>query len=145
MKITLYLKNNKVSKFLSWKPYKDIIKIKNYFKYATNSINFPDEILSINYNGTSIGTAHILSKGGGVTQIGFGILPNFWNKGLGSIILKKLILYIKKSEWSNNTKEIIGVIHKNNIYAIKIFQKENFAKVNKIIKKDYIYYSKHIK
>ncbi len=126
-KVTEYIQSKNVCKFLSWKPYTDEQSIKEYFEYAQNANDFPDEIMVILLNNQCIGTLHILNKSEGIAQIGFGILPEYWNKGIGVQVCENLLEYIRGSKWSEHTKTIFTKIHKDNIAAIKIAMSNGFS------------------
>ncbi len=132
-----YITNPLVSKFLTWKTYVNKLEIDKYFNYAISCTNFPDEIFCIILNNEIIGTIHMISRGNKSTQIGFGLLPEFWNKGIGLRVLKKNIKFIKSSSWYGETKEIWAVIHKDNIYAKKLFLKFGFIFNKKNTKKNF--------
>jgi RimJ/RimL family protein N-acetyltransferase len=139
-KVREYITNPQVANFLTWEPYKNEVEIKKYFKYAFSCGDFPDEILCILFNNEVIGTAHLLKRDNENMQIGFGILPKFWNKGLGSKISLELIQYIKNSIWAKKINHIRAVIHKDNMYAQRIFTKLNFDLKQKNIKGDFDLY-----
>jgi len=141
-----YIRSKEVCKYLSWQPYSNEDKIKEYFQYAQKANGYPDEILIIVYKGNFVGTLHILKKTEGVAQIGFGLLPNFWAKGLGGDCCLKLIKHIHTTKWKDNTVKVITLIHEENIAAIKIALKSFFTKdINQIgVKTNYIRYILYI-
>lgn len=122
-----YITNIDVSRYLTWKPYTEAEDIESYMQYAFSCNAFPDEIMGIFSEGKMIGTAHILAKGENVAQIGFGILPIHWNKGIGTVVLQSIIDHIKNSEWRDNTQFIRAQIHKQNKYAIRLILKQKFV------------------
>lgn len=132
-----YITNSKVSKFLSWNPYCNENDIVKYLEYTKKSICFPDEIFSIFWNNNFIGTAHILKKSETDIQIGFGMFPEFWNRGFGLQIVNQILFYIKNSDWTHSTKRILAVIHKDNIYAERIFLKLDFVLEKREVKKNF--------
>lgn len=121
-----YVTSKKVAKFLTWKAYSNKDEILDYFQKALNLNKYPNEFLIIMNNNNAIGTTHIIFRGEEITQIGFGILPKYWNQGIGSLILPAIIKYIKKSEFYEKSKIICADISIDNIAAIKIFIKNNF-------------------
>lgn len=125
--IKKYITHPMVSKYLSWQPYTASSKIDQYFAYALQSTHFPDEIFSIIFNKKIIGTAHILNKGNNITQVGFGILPEFWNKGIGTEVAQKIIGRIENSPWSPSSQYILIKVHKKNLFAKKIADKLAFT------------------
>lgn len=133
----MYVINLEVSRFLTWKPYNDLSSINEYLNYATKSVSFPDEILLISSNLSFLGTAHILKRDNADIQIGFGLLPEFWNKGFGLKIAISIINYIKNSQWNYKAERILVVIHKDNIYAKKIFIKLNFELNEENVKENF--------
>jgi RimJ/RimL family protein N-acetyltransferase len=103
---------------------------------------FPDEIFCITFNNEIIGTSHMVFRGNKDVQIGFGILPEFWNQGLGYKISIKIIQHIvNSSEWSKKVSRISVVIHNKNIYALKIFAKLGFSLETKNIKDNFDKYT----
>lgn len=139
-KVLKYITNPKVSRFLTWSPYKDEEKIRKYFDYAIKCRDFPDEIFCIFFNGEIIGTAHLLNRDNESMQIGFGILPEFWGHGLGYETAIEIIQYIRNSKWSEKIKHVLAVIHQDNIYAQKISTKLNFHLKQKNIKNNFDQY-----
>jgi len=135
-----YVTNKNVTRFLTWDLYKDKDKICNYLNYAVKCNSFPDEIMGIIFNNCFIGTVHLLIKNQDNVRIGFGILPDFWNKGLGYKVVQEMIKYIKKSQWSKNTKKISVLIHNDNIYAQKICLKLNFKLGDKNFRENFYEY-----
>jgi RimJ/RimL family protein N-acetyltransferase len=121
-----YITNKDVCKFLSWQPYSLGEDIKKYRIYAEVSRSYPDEIMAIYEKEEFLGTLHILKKESGICQFGFGILPEFWNRGLGTAISKKIIEYIKGSEWSTHFDILYSVIHDENKSAVNIAIKSGF-------------------
>jgi len=121
-----YVTCEKVTKFLTWKAYSNKDEILAYFRKALNLNKYPDEFLIILNNNNAIGTGHIIFRGGEITQIGFGILAQFWNQGIGSLVLPAIIEHIKKSEFYKKSKIICADISIDNIAATKIFTKNGF-------------------
>jgi len=78
--------------------------------------------------------------------MGFGLLPTFWGRGLGSDCCLELIKYIHMTEWKDNIIKLITVIHKENTAAIKIASKNFFTKdINQVgVKTNYIRYILYI-
>jgi len=60
-----------------------------------------------------------------VFEVSLGNLPNFYGKGLGTLMLEKSIKKFK----NNNPKKIISAVKKFNIRSAKCFLKNNFVKV----------------
>ncbi len=138
--VSNYIVNPEVSKFLTWKPYTNEIDIQKYFDYAVKCLDFPDEIFCIIFEDEIIGTAHLLYRPNESVQIGFGILPRFWNKGLGYKVAIEIIQYIRNSRWSKETKRIIAVIHKKNVFASRIFIKLDFCLEKENVKDNFDQY-----
>lgn len=122
-----YITNPLVCIFLSWQPYHKENDIQDYFSYAKSCTNFPDEILCIIYEDRCVGTAHILKREGRIAQIGFGILPEYWNKGIGTTVCEKIINYIRESRWFENIDILRAVIAQQNTAALKIIAKLGFV------------------
>lgn len=126
--VKIYIQNKNVCKYLSWQPYNNEGKIREYFQYAKNANGYPDEILVIIHEGNCIGTLHILKKVEGVAQIGFGLLPDFWGKGFGNECCIEVLKHIRTTKWKDNIIKVITLIHEENIAAIKIALKNSFMK-----------------
>ena len=118
--------NKKVANYLTWEAYKEEVDVKKYFKKILKKNSYPDETLAIDFNSKLIGTVHIISRGNKITQIGFGLLPGLWNKGLGLISLSLILTYIKEGEWINNSEELWADVNKLNRYAIRLLLKSDF-------------------
>jgi RimJ/RimL family protein N-acetyltransferase len=93
---------------------------------VSKNICYPDESMGIVCNNIVIGTFHLIGKNNMYTQIGFGIHESFWNKGIGTIVVKKIFDYINDSSWKVKTKIICADVNKDNIYAKKVLQKNGF-------------------
>ena len=122
-----FVTNKKVAKYLTWKVYHKESDIREYFKKILNKDSYPDETLAIDLKNKLIGTVHIISRENRAAQIGFGLLPDFWNMGLGSIALSLMRDYIKRSTWINNSEELWADVNRLNRYAIKILLKSGFT------------------
>ncbi len=68
------------------------------------------------------------------------MFPDFWNKGIGYKVALEIMEYIKNTKWSINIKQVTTVIHKDNIYAKKIFKKLNFNLKEKNVKNNFDQY-----
>lgn len=56
-------------------------------------------------------------------EIGYGMLPSFWNKGFGTEMLDSLI---KHAQQKKKIKELIGIVSPTNKASIKILTNRNF-------------------
>jgi RimJ/RimL family protein N-acetyltransferase len=121
-----YVCSPEVAKYLTWKAYTQEKDVKDYFSKALPKIACPDEVLGIEYQGKIIGTVHLLLRQDNFIQMGFGITPHLWGKGIGVQTLEVILNYIQNTEWSNMSKEIWADIHQDNIYAAKTLQKCGF-------------------
>lgn len=126
LSIYKFVTNYAVAEYLTWQPYKKESDIIKYFEKVISATSYPDQTLAIEYDSQVIGTVHIISKSDGCTQFGFGILPDYWNKGFGSATISHLLDYINSSIWKNKTKELWADVNKNNHYAIRILLKHGF-------------------
>lgn len=118
-----YLTDPDVSKYLTWKPYSNDSEMNAYYTYARECTSFPDEIFIIYTDTTMIGTAHIIIDGEQhkTAKMGFGLLPEYWHKGLGANVLHTILEYITNSpEWSSAIERVQGSIHIDNTRAKKM-------------------------
>lgn len=124
--IQKYICNPEVAKYLTWQVYTQEKDITDYFNKALTKITYPDEILGIEHQSKIIGTVHLILRRNKFIQVGFGITPNLWNRGIGTKTLRVILDYIQNTKWSKMAKEIWADVHKSNIYAVKIFKKQGF-------------------
>ena len=61
-----------------------------------------------------------------IFEVSLGNLPNFYGKGLGSLMLEKSIRKFKKKY---QPKKIVSVVKKLNVRSVKCFLKNNFLKL----------------
>lgn len=130
-----YVTDPKVSQFLTWKPYNDEKKIKDFFNTSTSLNEYPNEFLGIYFKNKMIGTVHLIERENKMVQFGFGILPCFWGNDFGSMIVKQTILYLKKGLWFLRVKTIVADVHKKNIFSIRVLEENGFIKIDKNPKK----------
>ena len=121
-----FVSNSQVTKYLTWKPYFDDKKIREFLEKSIACVDFPNEYLAIIYKGKLIGTIHLIDRYQGCVQFGFGIMPDLWGQGLGNVAVCMTLDYIKKTKWSERVKEIWADTHKDNLIAKKILLKNNF-------------------
>lgn len=124
-----YITDSRATKFLTWKPYKNEKRIKDFLNLSINLNKYPNEFLGIICKKKLIGTIHLIARDNKKVQFGFGIMSKFWGKGYGSQIIKQSILYIKKSIWGLYNNEIIIDIHKDNVFAERVVEKNGFIKI----------------
>jgi RimJ/RimL family protein N-acetyltransferase len=116
--VTTYVSNPRVTRFLTWKAYKNEKLIVKYMEKAISKTSYPDEVLVIEYKGMVIGTIHMIERLGRAVQFGFGIIPSYWGYGFGRIVIKSIIEYIRKTAW-NKCKVIWADVHRDNIWVQK--------------------------
>ena len=105
----------------------------------------------LNYNSPAIGYAKFDKiQNSEVYEISIAVLPKFYGKGFGTIMMNKAIQVFKRQKF----KKIIAVVKKNNIRSLKSFKKNNFKmyRGKKFLKKTiypfnnskeyYMYYNK---
>ncbi|WP_221394014.1 GNAT family N-acetyltransferase [Dyadobacter sp. NIV53] len=80
--------------------------------------------------GAFIGLAKIVPFENGMTEIGYALLPEFWNKGYASEITKRLIVYAKEL---GNISELIGVVDPGNHPSIHVLTKQDFVFYREVI------------
>lgn len=121
-----FASDENVSKYLTWEKYEDRRNAQKFFyeKILKNQ-ELPNAYLMIEYNGIVIGNAHIIARSKFKLQIGIGLVPNYWNKGLGSKSLLELERYIKK-HGNNLYYELLADIHQNNEVMRNILIKNNY-------------------
>ena len=125
--------------------YKLLLKIYNagvirgYFN-STTPINSKDHIVWLkkqlksnskiyigkNFNKKEFGYVRFDQIKNNLFYVSLGNLPNFYGKGLGSLMLEKSIKRFKKDYKS---KKIIAVVKKSNNRSVKCFLKNGFLKV----------------
>lgn len=122
-----FVGDKRVTRYLTWESYTEDKKVINFLDKAGECTEFPNEYLAVIYKQRLIGTVHLISRGNGYIQFGFGITPPYWGKGIGNEIVKKAINYIKTSSWLENAVEIWADTHQENIHAKKILLKNKFS------------------
>lgn len=141
----MYLRDLKISDFKEFKKYSKDTEVHKYttfeiFQYA-NKIGIKKYIQKNQgssfaicdvKNNKLIGDAGFSLEGNKV-EIGLAIFDrNYWNKGYGQEVVKKLINFIRK-KYKNN--QIILTVHKQNIRAIKCYKKVGFEISGNSVKK----------
>jgi len=92
-------------------------------KLAEYTNNFdPDKIEVIVYNGKDVGRLRVVRSADEIYIGGIQILPNFQGKGIGTIILQRLI-----DEAKMTSKNIKLEVQKVNIRAFKLYTKLGFV------------------
>lgn len=124
--IKAYVCDTNVSKYLTWAAYTNESDIAKYLTLASAKSSYPDEYLGAIWSERLIGTVHIISRGDGNAQTAFGLIPQLWNKGIGSGLAIELAEYIRRTEWAVHTRSIWVDIHRDNVAAIKIAVKMGF-------------------
>lgn len=130
--VWIYSSNQEVTKFLTWDCYTSKEKCKLFFEeQVLKHKTLPNVFLMIELNDKVIGTAHIIQRSAFCNQIGFGILPEYWNKGYGTKIIKLIEKYIVDNFESENC-EIKADMHKNNVYMRKILKNAGYEFIGNI-------------
>lgn len=122
-----YCSDPHVTKYLTWDHYVSKEDFKDFFiEKMLTSKNISNLFLVITLDNKVLGTAHIIQRAENVLQIGFGILPIYWNKGFGSQIIRLIEDYIVNN--SNKKSWIIRAdFHKENYFIYKILEKQNYV------------------
>jgi RimJ/RimL family protein N-acetyltransferase len=128
-----YITSADVAEYLTWQPYINEDLITEYFLKIRKANSFPNETLVIEYDGRVIGTIHFIFREKKCTQFGFGILPVYWNKGIGDKVVKLSLEYFFKSEWAKHSHIIWADVHRLNKFAIKVLQNNGFSLSKKSI------------
>lgn len=119
-----YLNNEEVKEFLS--SYYPINSFLEEEWIKRNAINHNNIVLGIEYEGKLIGTAGFHSIDWIARSAEFGIAiynPNFWNKGIGTIVTKLMLKY--GFEYLNLNRIWLRVFE-NNPRAIHVYEKCGF-------------------
>lgn len=119
--------SGEVSKFLTWSKYTDYSAIKDFFyNKVLKCQSFPNVYLMIVYENVVIGNAHIIARAENSLQIGIGLLPQYWNKGLGSMTILELEKYIKDN-YPESFVELLADIHEENVAIRKILLNNKYV------------------
>ena len=126
-----YSSSEEVSRLLTWKNYKTIESFREFFeqKYLKH-ISYPNLFKTILVDGKFAGTLHMLKRERGVMQIGYGIMPKLWGKGIGKSILDKICNYISNN--FSDIKIIRADINKSNEAMKKILNNYGFIKIKEL-------------
>jgi RimJ/RimL family protein N-acetyltransferase len=135
-KISSYLTDPRVSKYLTWKAYSSQADIEEYVKKSVKKLNYPDEVLAIEAKNEILGTVHFILRPGGIVQFGFGIKPNYWGKGLGRKIVADMLKILSTAEWKKHCKVIRADVHKDNIWPQKVLLLNDFKLADKNVGND---------
>lgn len=121
-----YCSDPHVTKYLTWDHYVSKEDFMDFFtEKMLTSKNISNLFLVITIDNNVLGTAHIIQRAENVLQIGFGILPIYWNQGFGSQIIRLIEDYIVNN--SNKKSWIIRAdFHKGNYAVYKILKKQNY-------------------
>lgn len=115
------ISNEDVTHFLTWEKYTSKEAGYAFLKRAMTCISPPDEFLAICFKDKLIGTSHIIKRHEAKLQIGFSVLPNYYQIQADTLALKSLLKYISNSKW--NTEGIVELwvdVHQKNEHAIKV-------------------------
>ena len=119
-----YCSNATVTKYLTWDPYTSKAEFSEFFN--EKMLNASESLfLVITLDDVVIGTSHIIERSESTLQIGYGILPEYWNRGLGGKILGLIERYIEE-HWAGRSWTILLEFHKDNIAMQKIAVKRGY-------------------
>lgn len=94
-----YLTDERVARFLSWEPYKNVDEARNFVSERINEYSCPNVYFwAIDYNGETIGGISAISvdEKNCSCEIGYCIAYDYWNKGITSESLNAVIDYLFK-------------------------------------------------
>jgi RimJ/RimL family protein N-acetyltransferase len=94
-----------------------LTEIKNYLKLS------PPKRRAIFYNGVSVGTIAFVNVKNGSAEVGYFIGKDYWNKGIATIALKKMLLFGFNKI---GLKKIYAHTNKNNLNSQKVLLKNKF-------------------
>lgn len=113
-----YASDLKTVKFLPWGPIKSLADI-------NIALIQSHESQAVICNGKMIGTFSIVKKLKNKWEIGYVLNSKYWNKGIGSIAIKHLIIYIHNKY--PNVKHLFAKTEIKNIASQKLLIKHNFV------------------
>ena len=121
-----YTTKEEVAKYVTWSVHKSIEDTKAICKMWADEYKNGDKYhWAIVYNNRVIGNIEIVKIIDTTAMIGWQIDSEYWNKGIGSQLLKRLL------DWAeNNDFEIIELqVRSDNLGAIHLYEKYGFQKI----------------
>ena len=119
---------------------KNLINLKSHLEWLKKKLRSSSRIyIGRNSENKNFGYVRFDEIKNKIFEVSIANLPNFYGKGLGSLMLDKSIKKFKKK---NKIKKITSVVKKNNYRSLKCFLNNNFVKTkfdkNKHFTKDKI-------
>jgi RimJ/RimL family protein N-acetyltransferase len=105
---------------------KNLINFNQHIKWFKKKLKSNSKIYIGNYKIKKFGYVRFDETKNNIFEISIGILPSYYGKGLGTLMLKKSI---KKFKIKYKPKKIICAVKKFNIRSLKCFLKNGFIKV----------------
>ena len=106
---------------------KNLVVFKDHIKWLKKKLKSNSKIyIGKNYNKKDFSYVRFDEIKNNIFEVSIGNLPNFYGKGLGSLMLEKSI---KKFRKNYNPKKITCAVKKFNIRSSKFFLKNGFVKM----------------
>ncbi len=136
-----YVCSSQVAKYLTRDVYQSDHQARIFFENAKTKNTFPNEFLAILLNGKLIWTVHMISRWENITQIWWGIMPEYRYKWYGAKSFNLMIKYVTKSQRGKNTLTLWADSHVDNVFAIRIIKTYGFVEWEEIMynRRRYIY------
>lgn len=127
-----YCSSPEVTRFLTWDYYTSYEEFLQFFNSKMMVLSkLPNVFLSICYGNDVVGSIHIIERNKEIYQIGFGIIPALWRKGIGTRVMQLLLDYIRAHS-PYQTYQLWGDIHKDNFPMKNLLLKFEFKFNSKI-------------
>lgn len=123
-----YSSDEDVTKYLTWNKYEKLRDFETFFKeqYLKN-LQFPNFFRTISSDSRFAGTLHMLVRKRDTLQIGFGLLPEFWGRRVGSIVLDNVCQMIV--DQYPKIRTIQADVNRDNVAMIKMIESYGFQRV----------------
>jgi RimJ/RimL family protein N-acetyltransferase len=119
-----------VSKLLTWQPHAAESETKRYFAKILKADSYPDETLIIEADGHFAGTIHCIARDDRHVQFGFGLLPQYWHRGIGTKAVDQALEYLAITAWRQKMTELWADTHASNEHAIRILIRAGFQRLD---------------
>ena len=103
-------------------------RLKQEFKYRLQETEDLFKHYAIYYEKVFVGYIYIFTDNSSpnIVYIAYSLLPKYWNKGIGTIAVEKILYALKNKLKSRGYKYIYATIKTQNIGSQKILLKNNF-------------------
>lgn len=117
-------------RFLTWSPYESRRALQSHLEHAGRATGEPDHFAAIVEDGEVVGSLHAIRRDERRVQVGVGVTPARWGRGIGTRALSAFLQGIARS-WPGDT--FIGDVDVRNHRAAAVARTLGFRRTGEVV------------